>query len=42
MTQLQIAHNDIPGFVMDALDPYGEASAGDTAHWGGTSRTPRS
>ena len=35
VTQLQIAHNDIPGFVMDALDPYGEASAGDTAHWAG-------
>ena len=33
--QLQIAHTDIPGFVMDALDPYGEASAGDTAHWAG-------
>jgi hypothetical protein len=35
VTQLQIAHTDIPGFVMDALDPYGEASAGDTAHWAG-------
>ena len=35
VTQLQIAHADIPGFVMDALDPYGEASAGDTAHWAG-------
>lgn len=33
--QLQIAHTDIPGFVMDALDPHGEASAGTTARWGG-------
>ena len=35
VTALQIAHTDIAGFVMDALDPYGEASAGTTAHWGG-------
>jgi|AntAceMinimDraft_1070359.scaffolds.fasta_scaffold07197_1 hypothetical protein len=38
ITALQIAHADIPGFVMDTLDPYGEASAGDTAQLGGDNK----
>eukprot|EP00227_Mantoniella_beaufortii_P019272 CAMPEP_0197578942 /NCGR_PEP_ID=MMETSP1326-20131121/3035_1 /TAXON_ID=1155430 /ORGANISM="Genus nov. species nov., Strain RCC2288" /LENGTH=250 /DNA_ID=CAMNT_0043142245 /DNA_START=36 /DNA_END=785 /DNA_ORIENTATION=+ len=34
ITALQIAHTDIPGFVLDALDPDGEVSAGSDAQWG--------